>query len=86
MKLKDKYITRKMHDSYMMVSAEKDAFNGIVTANDTAGFIIECLKTDIKREQIIEKMLEIYNAPAEIIAKDVDKIIEALRGIDAIDE
>lgn len=86
MKLKDSFVTKTIKNKTLMVSTEKEVFNGIINTNDSAGFIIECLKTDTTREDIIEKMLNKYNASVEIITEDVDKVINVLKGIDAIDE
>ena len=86
MKLKDSFVTKSIKNKTLMVSTEKEVFNGIINTNDSAGFIIECLKTDTTREGIIEKMLNKYNASVEIITEDVDKVINVLKGIDAIDE
>lgn len=86
MKLKDSFVSRFFQDTYIMTGTEKTDFNGIVNGNRTTAFIVECLKKETTREQIIEKMLSKYDAPKEIIAEDVDKVIEALRGIGAIEE
>ncbi len=86
MKLKDAFISKRIQNDVIVVSTEKDIFNGIVNANESAGFIIECLKADTTREEIIEKMIKKYDASVEIITADVDKVIESLRGINAIDE
>lgn len=55
MKLKDSFVSKRIKNDLIMVSVEKGAFNGIVNANDSAGFIIECLVSDTTREEIIEK-------------------------------
>ena len=86
MKLKDSFVVKRVQDELILVSTETDTFNGIINANDSAGFIIECLKEDVTRKEIISKMLETYNASAEIISEDVDRVIESLKGINAIDE
>lgn len=86
MKLSDIFVTKQIQDDFVMVSTKNTTFNGIVNANKSAGFIIECLKVDTTREEIIEKMLEKYDAPKDVIAEDVDKVIEALKGIGAINE
>ena len=86
MKLKDTFISRNFGGDYILVATEQADFKGIINANMTAGFIIDCLKTDTTRECIIGAMLKKFNADAEIITEDVDNIIEALRGIDAIEE
>lgn len=86
MKLKDTFVTHKFDDTFVIVNAEKNSFNGIINGNQTAGFIVECLKEDITIEQIIGKMLEKYDAPFDVITEDVNKIIDTLKDIGAIDE
>ena len=69
-----------------MVTAGNTAFNGMIRSNQTAGFIVECLKNDVTKEDIVEKMLEKYDAARERIESDVDKVLEQLRSIGAIDD
>ena len=45
---------------------------------------MECLKEDVTKDDIIEKMLEKYDAPREVIAKDVETVLDTLRKIGAI--
>lgn len=86
MKLKDGFITHESDGEHITVSAGGSNFNGLIRSNKTAGFIVECLKEDITEEEIIEKMLAKYDAPREIIASDVAKILAKLRSIGALDE
>ncbi len=86
MRLKENFVTHQFDDTYVMVNTEKSVFNGIINANQTASFIVECLKEDITTEQIIEKMLNKYDAPIDIITEDVNKIINKLKDIGAIYE
>lgn len=86
MKLKDSFVTHQFDDTYVIVNTEKSEFNGIVNGNKTSAFIVECLKEDVTKEQIIEKMLDKYNAPVDVITKDVNKIIDKLKSIGAICE
>ena len=85
MKLKKEFITHTSGDEQLMISAG-GSFNGMVRSNKTAAFIIDLLKEDTTREAIVDKMLEIYDAEREVIAADVDKVIDALLSIGAIDE
>ena len=85
MKLKKEFITHMSGDEQLMISAG-GSFNGMVRSNKTAAFIIDLLKEETTREAIVATMLDTYDASEEIIAADVDKVIEALRGIGAIDE
>lgn len=52
------------------------SFAGLVRSNKTAAFIVECLKTDTTKEQIVEAMYEKYDAPKEVLQQDVDSIVE----------
>jgi hypothetical protein len=86
MKLKDFFVTRQFQDTYVMAGTEDAEFRGIVNGNTTTAFIIESLKTHTTREEIIDKMLLKYDAPEEFIAEDVDKVLEVLKEIGAIEE
>lgn len=85
MKLKPEFITREMDDKQIMISSS-GSFNGIVRSNKTAAFIVDCLKNDATEDGIIKKMLEKYDAPEEVIAEDVKRILDTLRKIGALDE
>lgn len=84
MKLKNGFVTHTTNGEQILVSANGD-FNGLARSNSTAAFIVDCLKKETTEEEIIEKMLQIYDAPKEIISRDVHKIIEKLKSINAIE-
>lgn len=86
MKLKDGFVTHEMGDEQILVATGNANFAGMVRSNPTAGFIVDCLKEDTTREEIIGKMLDKYDVTREIVAADVDKIIAKLRSINALDE
>ena len=85
MKLKSTFITHTSGNEQLMISAGGD-FNGMVRSNSTAAEIIDMLKTETTREKIIKAMLEKYEVEESVLSHDVDKVIDALRGIGAIDE
>lgn len=85
MKLKKEFITHMSGDEQLMISAG-GGFCGMVRSNKTAAFIIDMLKEEVTKEDIVSAMLEIYDADEAVISADVDKVIAALRGIGAIDE
>ncbi len=86
MKLKENFITYEDGSEHLTIPAGGSAWNGLIRSNQTAGFIVECLKEDTTENTIIEKMLEKYDAPRELIASDVAKILAKLRSIGALDE
>lgn len=84
MKLKDTFITYNAAGEHTMVAAE--GFSGIVRSNKTAAFIIEALKTATTPEQIVDAMAAKYDAPREVIEKDVEQVLEKLRSIGAVED
>lgn len=86
MRLKEGFITHESGDEHITVTAGNSAFNGLVRSNRTAGFIIECLKEETTKEIIIAKMLEKYDASREQIAEDVEKILNVLHEIGALND
>lgn len=86
MKLKDGFITHESDGEQIMVAAGEVRFSGMVRSNKTAAFIVDCLKEETAKEQIVEKLVAAYDAPKEVIEKDVQKILDSLRSIGALDE
>ncbi len=86
MKLNSGFISHSDGEDHLLVSTGATAFSGLVRSNQTAAFIISCLETETTEDEIVEKMLAQYDAPRDIIARDVKKIVEQLRGIGAIDD
>lgn len=86
MKLKDGFVTHEMGGEHIMVATGSANFSGLVRANATAAFIVECLKEETTREAVIQKMLSHYDASADVITADVDKVLTQLRSIQALDE
>ncbi len=85
MKLKPNFITHVTDEGVLMISAG-GSFNGMVRSNKTAGDIIELLRSDITKDEIVERMLEKYEADRASVEGDVDSVISALNEIGAIDD
>lgn len=86
MRLKEGFITHESADEYIIVAAGSTKFSGMVRSNKTAGFIVECLKNDVTKEEIVTKVLEQYDAPRAQVETDVDKILKQLGEIGALDD
>jgi hypothetical protein len=86
MKLKPGFVTHNVGKEQMMVAAGPAAksFHGLVRSNETAAFIINCLKKETSEEAIVEAMLAEYEAPRETVEQDVHRIVEKLREIGAL--
>ncbi len=86
MKLKKGFVTQVIDDTQFLVPLGGETFKGIARSNRTAAFIVDCLKEETTAEAIVDAMCEQFDAPRETIAADVEKILETLRGIRALDE
>ena len=87
MKLKTGFITHNVGKEQMMVAAGPAAkqFHGLVRSNETAAFIVDCLKKETTEQEIVEAMLQEYDAPEELIARDVHSVVEKLQEIGAVE-
>ena len=86
MKLSDKFVTKDMGDTQVMVAVGSAAFSGVVRSNKTAAFIVDLLKEETTKEKIVAAMLQNYEVSEEKASADVDKVIEKLRSIGALEE
>ena len=85
MKLKYTYITHDSDGEQILLDTSS-SFAGLIRNNKTAAFIVECLKDDTTQEKTVEAMFEKYDAPKDVLAKDVSEVIEKLRKVGALDE
>ena len=86
MKLKNGFVTHEMGSEQIMVATGDASFPGLVRSNATAAFIVDCLKDETTKEAIVEAMLNKYDVSEQVAAADVDKILEKLRSVGALDE
>lgn len=85
LKLKENFVTQEIDGEQVMV-AVGGGFNGMVRSNATAAFIVNCLKTETTQEAVLDAMCSKYDAPREVMAADVNKVLDNLRKIGALDE
>jgi hypothetical protein len=86
MKLRNEFITHNTESESLLVPAGGAGWSGLVRGNKTLGAILELLKTDTSEEAIITAMKVRFDAPEEVIIRDVKKALSELRKIGAIDE
>ncbi len=85
MKLKKDFISHNTDTETLLVAAGGAEFTGIVRGNKTFGTILELLKKDRSRDEIVKAMRTKYDAPEGAIEKDVDRAIRELRKIGALE-
>lgn len=87
MKLNENFLTQEIDDTQVMVATGDAQFNGLLRSNQTAAEIIDFMKEDTTREEVIAKMCAKYGDEAKAdITSDVDMVIATLRKVGALDE
>ena len=86
MKLKTNFVTQEIEGTQFLVPLGREDFHGMVRSNKTAAFIVDCLKEETAPEKIVDAMCSRYKAPREVIAADVEEILNRLRSIHALEE
>ncbi len=84
MRIKDVFEVEVIDDKQFMVCLDNSIFAGMIELNETASFIVECLKTDCTVEDIASRIAEEYEATVEEIMPGVKQIVSQLRDINAI--
>ena len=88
MKLIDGLILHEVGGEHMVVATGEAAkkFNGMIRNNDTAHFIMQQMLEDTTEEAIVDKVLSVYEADRETVAKSVRAVVEQLRQVGLLDE
>lgn len=88
MKLHNGFITYSTDGEQIMVAAgnASQTFHGMVRSNRTAAFIIDCLKEEITHDALLERLCDKYDAPEDVIRRDLENVLQSLRKIGALDE
>ena len=86
MKLKKEFIVHNNGEQQIMVSTDKKVFSGLVKNNETAAFLVNLLENDISFEEIIAAMKKEYDVTEDVLRRDVEKGLEILKRIGAIEE
>ena len=87
MKIKEGFILRKISDTYVVVAvgeAAKD-FKGMVTLNETGGFLWEKLSEGATEEQLVDALLENYDVDKALASTDVKAFIAKLSDNNLLD-
>lgn len=87
MKLNPNFLTHETKGEHYMISTSDTEFKGIVKNNETAAFIIECLKKDTTESSVVDAVLSNYEgADRSTVERDVANVIDKLRSIGAVEE
>ncbi len=86
MKLRKEFLTHQTESETLLVPAGNAEFSGIVKGNSAFGEILSLLKNDTTESQIIKELCSKYDAPEEVISRDVGRILDSLRQVKALEE
>lgn len=81
MKIKSGFILRDVAGKTFVVATGElsKSFKGMITLNETGKFIWKLLENDITMEEIVDKMLEVYEGvERSIVENDVEIFVEKL--------
>ena len=81
MKLKLEFVLRDIAGDLLLVPAGKSALdlNGMLTLNEVGGEIWRLLPEVEDEEELISRLLEIYEVEEEELRKDVSEFLNTLR-------
>ncbi len=86
MKLKDTFLVHETEKETMLVPTGGAGFSGIVRGNRTLGTILRLLNEETTRDEIVSNICGKYDASRATVEKDVDKALNELRRIGALNE
>lgn len=85
MKLKKGFIVHDTGSESILVPMGGAGWSGVVKGNRTLGAILDLLKEDTTEAAIINAMRQRFDAPEEVIVRDVEKVLSELRKIGALE-
>ena len=81
MKLKYQFAIQKVFDFYaaVPVGADTNNYHGVISVNETASDIMKFLQEDLSEDQLVQKMLEIYDVAETDLRPQVVEFVQKLR-------
>ncbi len=81
MKLNGTFVIRSIAGETVIVPVGETAlrYNGMITTTETGEVIWKMLENDVTEEEIVDALMEQFEADRETIAGDVQEFLEQLR-------
>lgn len=81
MKLKYDFAVREIVGEYVMVPLGKGAleFSGMISTSETGALLVEALKQDATREDLLQRILDVYDVDLSTANGDLDEFLNQLR-------
>ena len=83
MKLKPDFQIVQMADDYMLVPTgdQIDSFNGTVILNEVSAFLLDQLKEDLEKEDLVERLVMEFDVDPATAREDVNAAVEKMEQI-----
>ena len=83
MKLKPDFQIVQMANDYMLVPTgdQIDSFNGTVILNEVSAFMLNQLKEDLEKEDLVERLVMEFDVESATARQDVDAAVEKMKQI-----
>ena len=83
MKLKPDFQIVQMANDYMLVPTgdQIDSFNGTVILNEVSAFLLNQLKEDLEKEDLVERLVMEFDVESATAREDVDAAVEKMKQI-----
>jgi hypothetical protein len=88
MKLKYDFSVREIVGEYVMVPLGKGAleFSGMISTSETGALLVEALKQDVTREDLLQRILDEYDVDLPTANGDLDEFLNQLRKLNILIE
>ena len=88
MKTKKGFMLRSVANRHVVVAVGQASvdFNGLITLNDTGAFIWEELSKGCTYDELLKKMLEVYEVDEKTAREGIESFLETARSADLIEE
>lgn len=86
MKIKDGFILRPFEDQYLAMPVGSAAARSpfMLSLNSTCAYVWELLGEDRSYEQLLEALLQRFDADEDIVKKDLDGFLKVLKEADVL--
>ena len=87
MKIKEGFVIREIAGQSVVIAlgAAAKSYNGMIKLNDTAKLIWQGLEKGQDKQTIVDSILEEYEVDRDLVEKDFDTFINALKGANIIE-
>lgn len=86
MKIKSCFSTQQIGDQVFLICTDSSILQGMIKLNTTGAYIVSLLANDISKEDILAELKKKYSGNEEYMKEDIDKIINTLDKLKALEK